>query len=181
MLADVGGRDNNLSFADIIILNEDDFEKIADILISVYNFTNCSDKTDDGFCLGCVSLKSFSSGVRDQYHPVTRSSFASKNRCSWYLFFEFFGFHLLKSQISVNDTKDVHLLTFILVYSLDLDIEQRMRVDCDLGRIFDILGQPDLCGQLDFHPLMLCQWCLILFSDVCMKTYFLPELLIVHT
>lgn len=157
MLADVRGRDDNLSFADIVILNEDNFEKVADILINVYYLTNCCDETDDGFCLGCVSLKLISSGVRNKYHPVARSCFATENRRSGYLFLKFFRFHLLESQVAVNDTKDVHLLTLILVYSLDLDVEQRMRVDCDLSRILDILGQPNLCGQLDFHPLMLCQ------------------------
>lgn len=65
MLADVRGRNDNLSFADIVIFDENDFEKVADILINVYDLTNCCDETDDGFCLRCVSLELISSGVRD--------------------------------------------------------------------------------------------------------------------
>lgn len=51
MLADVRGRNNDLSLADIVILNKDDFKEIADVLISIHAFANGSDKTNDCFRL----------------------------------------------------------------------------------------------------------------------------------
>lgn len=54
----------------------------------------------------------------------------------------------------MNNAKNVQLLSFILVYSLDLDIEKCFGVDFDTCGIQNMLCKPYLIGVLDFLPLM---------------------------
>lgn len=55
----------------------------------------------------------------------------------------------------MNDTKDVHLLTLVLVYPLDLNIEQCSWVDCDASGGLNMLRKADLVGILNLGPLLL--------------------------
>ena len=55
----------------------------------------------------------------------------------------------------MDDTQNVELLSFVLVYTLDLNVEERMRVNADTSRLFDMLGQPNLVGKLDLLPFFL--------------------------
>ena len=77
----------------------------------------------------------------------------------------------------MDDTKDVQLLTLVLVDALDLDIEKRSRVDLDIVVLQNVLGETDLLVSAK-NPLntsrVLCY--LVLILDV---AELLPELFIV--
>ena len=66
MLADVGGWDDDLGFADVVVFDVDDLEEIANVLVVVDDFANTVDQVDDCLC-----------------HPVAWSSFATENRHAW--------------------------------------------------------------------------------------------------
>ncbi len=66
MLADIRSRGDDLSLADIVILDINDLEQIADIWVMVDDLADTADKVDDS--LG---------------HPVSRGSLATKYGDSW--------------------------------------------------------------------------------------------------
>lgn len=160
MFAQIGSRAKEFSFADIIVFNKDDLEQITDIRILVDNLSNGRDETDDGFSLPSLlaSHVIYISGEDtsvDTYHPVSRSSLATKDGDTLNLNCLLCLGHLLQGEVSADNTKDVHLLAFILMDSLDLNIEQSRRIHNDPGCLFDVLGQADLVLILDVHPFLL--------------------------
>ena len=54
----------------------------------------------------------------------------------------------------MDDTKDVQLLAFVLVDTLDLNIEKRRRVDLDAIVLHDVLRESHLVGVLDVPELL---------------------------
>ena len=138
MLTNVRGRGDDLGLADVVVLNVNDLQQITNIFVVVDDFANAADKMNDS--LG---------------HPVAWSGFASEDRYSWCKFLALLRAHRLDGKIAVEDTKDVQLLSLVLMYTLDLDVEQRFRVDADAGGIFDVLCQADLVGVLDLLPFLL--------------------------
>src|SRR5438552_3512561 len=132
MLTDIARRTNDFSFADIVVLEEDNLEKVANILICVYDSPNTVDEMNDCLC-----------------HPVSRSSFATENGHSWSKFLSLLRTHCLDCQPSVNDPEYVELLALILVYPLDLDVEKSRRVDCHTGGVLDVLSKSDFVGILN--------------------------------
>jgi hypothetical protein len=76
----------------------------------------------------------------------------------------------------MDDTEDVHLLALVFVDALDLDIEERRRVDLDTIVFRDVLGETDLVvlASTPNTSRVLCY--LILIFDV---AELLPELLVI--
>lgn len=138
MLTDVTGRDDDLSLRDIVILQKDNLQEVANILIIVDDSANTVNEVDDS--LG---------------HPVSRCCLSTEDGHSRSKLLAFLRCHCFDGKISVNDSKDVHLLTFIFVYTLDLDVEQSSRVDSHASRSLDVLGQSDLVGIFDLCPFLL--------------------------
>ena len=138
MLADVGGWDDDFCFADVIVFNVDDLEKIADVLIIVDDFTNTADQVDDSLC-----------------HPVAWGSFASENGYAWLELFTLFRAHGLDGEIAVDDAEYVELLTLVLMYTLDLDVKERFRIDIYACGVLDVLSQADLVVVFDRLPFFL--------------------------
>ena len=55
----------------------------------------------------------------------------------------------------MNDAEDVQLLSLVLMYALDLDIEECFGIDANARRVHDVLRQADFVGILDLLPLLL--------------------------
>lgn len=122
MLADVRGGTDNLGLADIVILDKDDLEQVSDVFVIVDDISDLVDQVDHS--LG---------------HPVARSCFATKNRNSWCQLLALFSVHSFDRKVAVDDAEDVHLLSLVLVYALDLDIEQCCWVHTVAGGFLDML------------------------------------------
>lgn len=137
MLAQVGGGDNHLGLADVVVLEEDDLEQVTNLLVLVDDSANVVDQVND--LLG---------------HPVAGSSLSTKDGDARRHLLAVLGRHGLERQVSVDDAKDVHLLALVLVDSLDLDVEERGGIDTDARRGLDVLGQAYLVGVLDLRPLL---------------------------
>ncbi len=118
VLANVRGWGEDLGFADIVILDVDNLEEITDILVIVDDLANAADEVDDGFG-----------------HPVSRSCFAPEDGYARSNFLAFFGAHGFDGEIAVNHAEDVELLSFVLMYTFDLDVEERFGIDADAGRV----------------------------------------------
>lgn len=123
MLADIRGRAQNLRLADIVVLNENDLEEIADILVVIDNGTDLVDEVDDRL-----------------RHPVSWSGFATEDGDSGGHFLALFRLHGFDGEIAVDALEDIQLLAFILMYTLNLDIEEGMGVKYDASGRLDVLG-----------------------------------------
>ena len=132
MFTDVACRNDDLGLADIVILQEDDLEKIANLLISIDDLADLVDEMDDGL-----------------RHPVPWRRLATKDTYARLGFLTLLWRHLLQLQIPVDDAEDVELLSLVLVHTLHLNIEQTSRIDRDIMGFFDILGEAHLVGVLD--------------------------------
>lgn len=138
VLADVAGWDDDLGLADVVVLDEDDFQEISNILVIVDNSTNAVDQVDDSLS-----------------HPVTRSSLATEDRDSRDLLLALLWRHGLDRQVSVDDSEDVHLLTLVLVYAFDLDVEECRRINRNASSLLDMPSKSDLIGVFNLLPFLL--------------------------
>lgn len=137
MLAEIRRGANDLSFAHVVVGNENDLEQIANILIVVHNRTHTVDEMND-------LLR----------HPVSRGGLASEDGDARLLLLPLLWLHSLESQVAMDDTKDVELLALVLVDTLDLHIKEGSRVDSHTGGRLDELRQTDLVGVLDLVPFL---------------------------
>lgn len=135
VLADVRGRGDDFGLAHVVIFNVDDLQEVADVLVVVDDFANATNEVDDG--LG---------------HPVAWSGLAAEDGHTRCKFLTLFGAHCLDRQVSVNDAEDVQLLSLVLVYALDLNIEECFGVDANACRVYDVLRQADFVSILDLLP-----------------------------
>lgn len=136
VLADVAGRADDLSLADIVILQEDDLEGITNILVIVDNISNLVDKVNDSLC-----------------HPVSWSSLSTEDRDAGNKLLPLLRGHGLDLKVAVDDTKDVQLLALVFVDTLDLDIEQSSGVHSNTIVLLDVFCKSDLVGILDITEL----------------------------
>lgn len=88
-------------------------------------------------------------------HPVARSSLATEDGDTWSKLLPLLWGHLLDGEVSVNDSEDVELLSLVFMYTLDLNVEERLGVDADTSSLQDVLGKSDLVGILNLCPLLL--------------------------
>ena len=88
-------------------------------------------------------------------HPVAWGSFASENGHAWLELLTLFRAHGLDGEIAVDDAENVELLTLVLMYTLDLYVKERFRVDGDACGFLDVPSQADLVIILDRLPLFL--------------------------
>ena len=137
VLADVRSRDNDLSLANIVVLEKDDLEQVTNLLVIVDDGSNLVDQVND--------LLS---------HPVPRRSLATEDGHPRELLLSFLGSHGLESKVPMNDAKDVQLLPLVLVDTLDLDVKERRGVDYHTGALLDKLGKASLVCKLDLSPLL---------------------------
>lgn len=82
-------------------------------------------------------------------HPVARGSLSTENGYTRSELLALFRRHLFDREVAVDDAKYVELLALVLMNTLDLDIEERRRVDADASRLLDVLGKANLVGILD--------------------------------
>lgn len=68
------------------------------------------------------------------------SSLTSEHDCSGYNIFPLFGCHLLDTEIPIDHIKYVHELSFVLMNTFDVDIKQRVLIDCYFTIMVDPLG-----------------------------------------
>ena len=138
VLADVGCRSQNLRLADVVVFNIDHFQEIADVFVLVHDLTDCADEVDDRLC-----------------HPVARGGFPAKDGNTRRQLFALFGAHGFDGEIAVDDSEYVQLLSLVLVYPFDLDVEESLGVHADSGRLLDVLRQADLIRVFDLLPFLL--------------------------
>ena len=90
MFADITRWNNDFCFADIVVLQEHDFEKITNIFIRIDDLADLVDEMDD-----CLS------------HPVARRCLTAENTYAWLSLLTILGRHVLQLQVPVYDTEDV--------------------------------------------------------------------------
>jgi hypothetical protein len=115
----------------------DDLERIADILVVVHHLANLVDEVDDG--LG---------------HPVSGRSLSAEDRHTRHNLLPVLGRHCFDLEVAVDDTKDVELLTLVLVDTLDLHVKERFRVDCNTLVLFDVGRESDFVRIFDVTELL---------------------------
>ena len=123
MLRKLRGWDDYLSGGNVVVWEEDYLQEVTDLWIRIDFVLNCSNELDYGF--GSV---------------VTRCCFATNHNNSWDEIFDsiaLWGVQYLN--VSVNDIEDVHHLSFILMYSLDLDVIHRIYWDVKASVCFNPL------------------------------------------
>ena len=54
----------------------------------------------------------------------------------------------------MNDTENVQLLSLVLVYTFDLNIEECFGIDANACRVHNVLRQADFVGILDLLPFL---------------------------
>ncbi|GJC79271.1 hypothetical protein ColLi_02109 [Colletotrichum liriopes] len=135
VLAQVGSRNDHLGLADVVVLQEDDLEQIANVLVLVDDGTDIVDQMND--LLG---------------HPVARRSLSAKDGDARRRLLAVLGRHGLEGEVTMDDTKDVHLLALVLVDTLDLDVEERRgptpRGDA-VGDVGELVGAVDVDEVLE--------------------------------
>jgi hypothetical protein len=107
VLGNVACRDDNLSLADVVVLEEYHLQEVANFSIVVDDLADLVDQVDD--CLG---------------HPVARCCFTTENADTRLNLLALLCGHVLQLEVAVDHTKDVQLLTLVLVNSLHLNVEQ---------------------------------------------------------
>lgn len=137
MLANVGCRNDDFGFADVVVLDENTLEQIADIWIVVDDSANTVDQVDD-------SLR----------HPISGSSLAAEDGDARSELLLLLRTHGLDLKVAVNHTKDVELLSLVFMDALDLDVEESGRVDGYAGGVLDVFGQSNLVRILDLLPFL---------------------------
>lgn len=137
VLADVAGGTDDLRLADVVIAQEDDLERIADIFVVVDNITNLVDKMDD--CLG---------------HPVSWRGLTTKDGHAGNELLPLLWRHGLDLNVTVDDTENVQLLALVLVNTLDLNIEKSSWVNRNTVVLLDMLCKSYLVGILDRAELL---------------------------
>lgn len=138
MLADIAGGNDSLGLADVVVLDENDLEQIADVLVVVDDGADAVNQVNNGFS-----------------HPVARGGLPAEDGDSRGQLLALFGGERFDGDVSVDDTEDVHLLTLVLVYALNLDIEECVWVHDNAGCILDMSSKSNLVREFNLSPLLL--------------------------
>ena len=95
---------------------------------------------------------------------VTRSSFTSNHNNSWWEFVPTLILWSFKDgKVTIADVKDVHELTFIFMYSFNLNIIQRVKRNIKASFLFNPVTKFNFISTLDFNksilePFVTCIW-----------------------
>ena len=109
LLGDVGGRDDVLSRGDVVVVDEDDLDRLGDHGVVVDELSDGVDELDDG--LGPdVAGGGLGTEDEDALGHLQRRV-------------------LLHPEVQVQDVQGVEELALVLVQALDLDVEDGVRVD----------------------------------------------------
>ena len=134
MLGKLGGWDNDLGAGNVVVWKENNLEKISNSVVVVHLLGNRGDQLDDGLSV-----------------VVTWGSLSSDHDNSWHkLVLSLVGWSIKNFKISVNAIEDVHHLSLVLMYSLDLDIIHSVNWDFVSGLLLDPFGESSLVIVLDF-------------------------------
>lgn len=115
MLRKLSCWNDDLSGGNIIIRQEHNLKKIADIRIAVDNSADSIDKLNDN--LGCiVSRGSLSSNHNDARNELVGSLLL---------------YGLLDLHVAMNGEQDVQELSLVLMYTLNLNIKERIYWNID--------------------------------------------------
>lgn len=80
---------------------------------------------------------------------VSWSGLASEDLDTWNNLLAISRAHLLECKVAVDTSEGIHELSLVLVDTLDLNREERVRVDRDIERTFNVLGKADLVLVFD--------------------------------
>ena len=123
MLADIACRRDDLGFADVVILNINNLEQIPNIGVFVDHLAYAAHEMYDRL-----------------RHPISRCCFPAKDGNPRSELLAIFRTHGFNTQVSMDYAKNIQLLALVLVYALNLNIEEGLRVDSHSGCIQDVLG-----------------------------------------
>lgn len=139
MLRELGSWDNDLSARNVVVWQEDDLKKVSNLWVVVYLEGNGGNQLDDS--LGVM---------------VTWGSFTTDHDNSWDEFVSSLVLWGIEDcEISVNDIKDVHELSLVLMNSLNLDIEHRITGDFETGSFLDPCSKFGFVLLLDGNEFLL--------------------------
>jgi len=139
MLRKLRSWNDDLSGRNVVVWQEDDLEKVANLVIVVDLVADGSDQLDDG--LGIV---------------VTWSSLATNSYDSWdELVSSLILWSVKNGKISVNDVQNVHELSLILMYSLNLNIIKSIKWYIKSSVFLDPSLELSLVLSLDLNELVL--------------------------
>jgi len=141
MLGQLSGWDDDLGAGNVVVWQEDHLQEIADLVVAVYLLGNGSDQLDES--LGVV---------------VTWSGLTTDADNSWdEAVLSLVGWGVEDGKISMDDVEDVHKLSLVLMYSLNLDIEHDVLSARDIvaGPFLNPSGELALVLLLDSDELVL--------------------------
>lgn len=79
MFGYIASWSDDLSFADVVVFQKDDFEQVSDILVCIDNLADLVDEVNDGLGLNFSLAHADRYGIISTYHPVPRSSLSAKD------------------------------------------------------------------------------------------------------
>ena len=135
LLGEVGGGNDHLGEADIVVGEEDDLQPPADRGIVVDDLGDVVDQLDDQLGVA-IARRRLAGEDLDPRHPV--------------------ALRLVLDRLVERDRlEDVEQLPLVFVDALDLHVEQRRRIDLDAEALADQPRQRDLVVVLDVAELLL--------------------------
>lgn len=139
MLRHLGSWNNDLSAGHIVVWQENDLQQVSDLVVAVDSLGNRGDQFDDGLGV-VVTWSSLSTNANDSWHESV---------------FSLVGRGVQNGEVSVDNVKDVHKLSLVLVNSLDLNVKHGVDWNIVSSLGFDPGGQSSLVLLLDINELIL--------------------------
>ena len=127
--------ENDLAVGDLVILDEDDLQLVVKGRIIVDGLCDRVDQLDDQ--------------LRDL---IACRCFRTENECSR---IELHSRILEQLIPEVHDVQDIQELSLVLMQTLDLNVEDRVRIDIHAVMLVDIVRKALLVAQLNAHELLL--------------------------
>jgi hypothetical protein len=136
VLAEFRGRNDDFSIGNVVVGKEDYFEETFGFSIIVDNCCDLVDQFDNVFG-----------------GDISRSCFTCEHYCPWHNFLPFFRCHFFDRKISIDDVKDVHKLSFVLMDTFYLNVEERILVYNYFAIMMHPFGQFTFVVQFNGLPL----------------------------
>ena len=129
LFGNIGSRDSKFSLGNVVVFNHDNLEIPGYFRIVIDQLTQTQNGMNNTLCLivgwSCLTTE------------------YNRNRTGW----DVACFDL---KVFVDDIQNIHLLTFVFMHSLDLNIDDGIRIDIDVLAFLHILSKADLVIVFDF-------------------------------
>ena len=139
MLRHLSSRDDDLSARNVVIWQEYNLQQVSNFVITVNLLGYSGNELNNGFGV-VISRSGLSSDADDSWHEFALSL------VSW---------GIENTKISVNDVKDVHELSLVLMNSLNLDVIHSINWDIVSSLGLDPCSQSFLVLDFDCNELIL--------------------------